>query len=671
MKYNNNDHVNFLTNMAKCERYILYIVSVITVIMLVIFIIYCVLNPPPITTDAIMSIKTYENNNTLINEGLMHPIANSFIDNKINPCVNFCSFTCGNCKKNSYYMFNEVNLKMNHFVKKVNEEIKLHHTFGIKRKIDSEMNLNKFYNSCANSNLNNVVGERMKEMIKIIESNNEVNKIMAEFYNYGFQPLLYFSYIEHEKYTSRNTNKVRLTIEVTTPTTFKVSDHVNSIIFKNINIQYTNQLEVIATYDEILKSYKHIQNIAPAEYIELSLEEINDLFFSSMIDIQKYLKFIDTEILYNANLKIIITHQTLSMLVYIDNMLLNMSTSKLIDFMKYYAAIGITQRFQHILHGSNTDQGDVCIRYTKLFFPISYCEAVKEFIGEDLSKSINSLYQNVGAMVTHFKSEMINRYNKSDARGGRKIKNILNAFSTLKVNIAECYSLIWENNLNNLTNAQPLSLFEKKIKLEYYADSPPNQPEGSYVNSSFITNVRQMIRSKTFKLHRKNFIRNMHTPSDQLVLIGEKRLYNIINEISPRYNIVSHELIFPIPSVLSPLVSTRYTFNIQYSYFTHFVMHELTHVMQYLNYDSTVTPKSLEDDADIKGMEMALGFISKFNMISRETFLNILHVWCTKKSMKLYDIIDDVHSVGCDRINNIVSGINLKAKKKFNDLFKC
>lgn len=446
----------------------------------------------------------------------------------------------------------------------------------------------------------------------------------------------------------------------------------------------------------------------------MSLDEINDMFFYSHFNIIDYaannLNDILKEPIERGD---IISTNVLPFIINADAKLGGIRKYQLDNFLKLYCSLGIVSRWHGLLpiplgkdHNGihpgvplkkDSNDKDVnqavskrCIRFINEIFPLSYCRLIKEFIGDSLKNADSIIEDLVSHVIEQFKTMLMSgkfnaifndKYNTYKKKTGSPIDLVgsTKAINSIYTNVAKCHSKQWEDSIEKITkNFISLNDIEK-------SSGPAvdfNSNEGFYryiitlISEGDSSSIAERLRMKMFKIHRKNFFRN-HYNTMELDLLGAERLYRMISEASPRYNRKSHEIIFPMQMLLSPIVNTEYSFEKQSSFYSFFIAHELTHVIQRVMYrelDKDEGPKPnqkfFEDQADTVAMDVSLSFLKRFGIsIKKSTFKNILQFWCMKNSTSASR--EDTHSVGAFRVNNIISSMSSENKHLFSNVYKC
>ena len=460
----------------------------------------------------------------------------------------------------------------------------------------------------------------------------------------------------------------------------------------------------------------------------MTFSRMNDMFFYTNFNIIDFTE----KILFpvgSGTIKPSVKLNTLILpfIITLDEKLGRLGISSIKNFLKLYCSLGVLSRWSDLIPLDDSELEEKCSSIVHKILPLTYCEVLKESIGVSVVNGIEKIEEIVSHVTEEFKRMLLLLQplpqplpSTSDTAAGvpelthlgtltatsDEITMAVKALNNVYINIGKCHSEQWEHNIKKKLSLS--SSLESKTLLEIEnAMEISDQCNFTATIISLLENSKRSDNSAAlFKIHRKNFIRNDYfskTPTETsttTTLSRVQRLYNMIDETSPRYNEESNEVIFPIQMLLSPLVRSSYPFETQLGLFSFFIAHELTHVVQRaIRTDNTIpttmmmttTQIELENQADKVAMEVSLSLLERFTRATngketfkretfkKETFEKMLQFWCLNSkqdksppaNQRGHKYIDTDHLIGERRINNIIQTMSHSYKMKFNKAYHC
>lgn len=632
-------------------------------------------------------------------------MSSEFLDKTISPCsanAQYSDYICGNYPFEWYNSIKTVSTKMKMFKDRVDDEIRMNYKMGNIRGANRGMKLNKFYESCkmAKNNITLPIQLRTSDIITRINKynkNSHITDLLVDISDYGYQSLLSlsFEYTRFKKKYFYSTNQrygdvLIAELKSSFPTDYldhnsKLSEMASKTINK-YDKSYDHEMSV-KIYNALLvgylKSFKYESVV--------TLDETSDNFFYSHIDMIKFMEMtVGSVMKQKITGKTIIKTKILSFLLILDIKLGKLNIKTIKDFLKLYCVLGEISKTKIInLSEAQPNKAlnhvekpnDQCIHMIHKLFPLTYCKYIKEFIGTPLNKAISTIEELTSYTIQEFKSMLIeskfDHFFKESIQNRTVIKNVLDSINSLYINVGKCHSRQWETSLGHIINNH-----QDLITIENSFDVSNDNFElnmNNIMNRMKISSGETVSTSKLFKIHRKDLFRNHffslpdvgYTDGSES---GTRRLYNIIDESSPRYNIESHEIIFPLQMLLSPIVNNKYSFEDQTGFYSFFIAHELSHVLQRSIYDDSNTPTQsyMENQADTIATDVSISLLKKFGIkIKKSTFESIFQFWCKKNKNKNKIPHTDVHLIGNSRIDHAINTMSKWSKKEFKHVYKC
>jgi hypothetical protein len=302
---------------------------------------------------------------------------------------------------------------------------------------------------------------------------------------------------------------------------------------------------------------------------------------------------------------------------------------------------------QHYTQQQTDEIEKNCLRLTRIFFPVSFCEDFLDQI--EINKNLKSIINQSFSLV----KEMV-KSNQIYCSDDQTKKLLLERFDTIDFSVGECLVVDMNNRISY--NNKNLSQIERS--------HPMN-------DSDYIQNIFTLLHDKDYNILRRSFLDDYDNTT---TLPFSVELQDSLSIPNAWYDPLNHRLIVP-PGILRGNIVADIIPVI------FIVIHELTHSTEDLlqstdcgcresdcfinHFDKYYGLRTYKENrADAYGWKVSYLVNNKIKLLSNQKYIHsISSLWCDNSESY------DEHPKGRDRTLNM---LYVKAvKEKFNEIYNC